>query len=537
MVDGRSARRAGFTLVELIVSVGVLALMTTMAGAVFHLTLKSTGEAKALTSVTQRIRAFERTLRNDLAGVQPETSLLVIVPARMNAYWTAEGRDGDDDGNPSNGYPHPEDLERETHDHATGEHVLAEPRADRLMFVTARQGSSFVDPSLGGGLQAVTYAHAILGEWQDEDAAIDMHDWQWRAQYGEKEAQDQRRARFENAMLLAENKWEPQTGFGRLFPTPAQDWHLARRSVLMVEYDKSDPPPPFDEDDSDGYSPAVAFALDDCHKQLGESDAYDCDVSGDIPGLDGERFRLALVEGRQDVVAYPADSLQAGQFHFLEDMVFNLVHDPDYEDGQFKVEDRAQWYARSELDLTPPALIADRLGAHFLHRCASFKVEFALNLPELRGLGEVLWIDPADLVAGVSGVDDWNDDDLEEHDWSPTRARIEHMMLMIRPSDDETGVLGEEDIEDPTTPATRAYQRLETLRDVDLYAGDPDNIVQVAPDPATGDPMARWYTAAPDGTSPDPLYPTALRITIDVYDDEQRLDRPMRHVMIFEIGG
>ena len=539
-VSYRSARRAGFTLVELIVSVGVLALMMTMAGAVFHLTLKATGEAKAVTSVTHRLRAFEETLRADLRGVQPESSILVIVPAKMNAYWTADGRGGDDDGDPSNGYPHVEDPEHETHDHTTGEHVLTQPRADRLMFVTARKGTSFVDPSISGGLQVVTHAHAIVGEWQDADADPVAHDWQWRPQYGEDEARNERRARFDNATLLAANKWAPQTGFGHVFPTPAHEWHLARRSVLLIEYNADDPPPQFDESDAD-YSPAVAGTLDDCHRSLGESDPYDCDVSGDIPGTDGEKFKLALIEGRQDVVAYPADPDDPGKFHYLNDMVLNLAHDPGYDVGEFKVEDRAQWYARSELDLTPPAPIAERLGACFLPHCASFKVEFALDLPELRGLGEVLWIDPADLVAGVSGVPDWNDEDLEEEHWSPTRARIEGMLEAIRPGDDKPGVLGKYDDDpegaDPNNPANRAYEQLETLRDVTLYAGDPEKILQVAPNPATDDPMVRWYTAAPDRTFPDPLFPTALRVTIDVYDDAQRFERPMRRVMVFRIGG
>ena len=49
--------------------------------------------------------------------------------------------------------------------------------------------------------------------------------------------------------------------------------------------------------------------------------------------------------------------------------------------------------------------------------------------------------------------------------------------------------------------------------------------------------MARWYTSTLYGTFPDSLFPVALRVTIDVYDDEQRFERPTRHVMLFKIGG
>jgi len=33
------------------------------------------------------------------------------------------------------------------------------------------------------------------------------------------------------------------------------------------------------------------------------------------------------------------------------------------------------------------------------------------------------------------------------------------------------------------------------------------------------------------------MFPGALRITIDVFDKQLRLDRPIRHVMTIPIGG
>ena len=32
------------------------------------------------------------------------------------------------------------------------------------------------------------------------------------------------------------------------------------------------------------------------------------------------------------------------------------------------------------------------------------------------------------------------------------------------------------------------------------------------------------------------LFPAALRVTVDVYDHENRLDRPIRHVMVLPVG-
>ena len=523
------AARPAFTLTELIVSIAVLALMMTMAGTVFHLTLKSTGEAKALTTVNQRLRAFEGTLRADLRGVRPEQSVLVIVPAKINAYWNAAGRDGDGDGSPFPGdYPHPEDLDREVHDPNTGEHRLIEPRADVLMFVTARPGTSTVDPSISAGLQAVVYGHAILGEW-DKSTAANAAPWAWRGQYGEKESANERRKRFANAMLkpaTPPDPWEPRTGFGSVFPTPAQDWHLARRSTLLVEYDGSNPPAYLDKTNTTKYSPAVAFELDDCQPSNPASDPWTCKVNGDIPGTgtQKEKVRLALAEARQDVVAFRA--VETGSnFQYMTDMVDNLGH----QSSQKEVEQYPAWFARPELDLTPPARIADRLGPYLLAHCASFKVEFAVDLPGLHGFGEILWIDPADLVSGVSGVENWNAPSLAKDKWSPTRARIERMKDRV-----ESGEFGAFDPENPP-PSHQALQRL--LAEGTLTAAtDPEKKPCAIKYDVTGGPLVRWYGADAAGVSPDPLYPTALRVTVDVYDDENRFERPTRHVMVFKIG-
>ena len=49
----------------------------------------------------------------------------------VNAYWRADGKDADNDGDPSNGYPHAADPVRED---ANGDMIM--PRADILMIFT-----------------------------------------------------------------------------------------------------------------------------------------------------------------------------------------------------------------------------------------------------------------------------------------------------------------------------------------------------------------------------------------------------------------
>ncbi|MCK4658679.1 MAG: type II secretion system protein [Phycisphaerae bacterium] len=512
--------RAGFTLAELIVSVGVLALMMSMAGAVFHLTLKSTGEAKAVTTIAQRLRLFEETLRADLRGVSPENGIVAIVPMEMNAYWASAGRDGDDNGNPSDGYPHPADPERETLASGSAPKMVS-PRADRLMFVTVGNDTSRIDPTITGGIQVVTYSHAILGEWEKDSS--DPPKWVWRLQYGESDESDdyERRSRFDRAMLIDGNPQTQSGGDELVFPTPAQDWHLARRRVLLVEYDPNDIPAKFNPANAE-YSSAVAFDLDDCIPDAPNlpADFFECMASDTIPRTSGETVRYALVEGRQDVVASPVrEPADPAPFMFYEDIV---ARSP--QDGIIP----PQWYSRSELDLTPPAPLAQRLGDYLLAHCASFKVEFAIDLPELRGTGEVLWFDPADLVYG------WNECDAEKEDCSPTRMRLKHVLDRIEPYD-------------PDGPITPERIKLEELflgpRFTPHDPADADapdlRSLRFVWDRATGQPMSQWFSTPPEGSETketDPLFPVALRVTIDVYDDEQRLERPTRHVMVFKIG-
>ena len=38
------------------------------------------------------------------------------------------------------------------------------------------------------------------------------------------------------------------------------------------------------------------------------------------------------------------------------------------------------------------------------------------------------------------------------------------------------------------------------------------------------------------GFEPDPIFPVALRITVELFDDAGRLERPIRHVMVIPVG-
>ena len=226
---GEPSLRGGFTLTELIVAVGVLGLLMALAGTVFHVTLKSTGEAKAIMAVNQRLQELEDNLRADLGGIDPSGSILVIAPAHVHSYWTKADAEGDTDKLPGNGYPHEVDPDRTVFDpdtglawidSSTGLPVREYPRADVLTFVTNRSGRSFVDPKITGQLQMVTYGHAIIGEAKI-DSSVDSG-MAWVEQFGEDE-EEERHERFYNATVPYQG--DPIDLSINSFPMPASEWH------------------------------------------------------------------------------------------------------------------------------------------------------------------------------------------------------------------------------------------------------------------------------------------------------------------------
>jgi hypothetical protein len=272
--------------------------------------------------------------------------------------------------------------------------------------------------------------------------------------------------------------------------------------VLLPDYDANNPL--LDLGNLSRVSPAVAQDLDDSDATLGTAPDW------------------ALVEGRQDVACSDPATAPPG-FGYAN---IRSLDPRSLATGGPTLQGLTQWYARSEIDLTPPAQLAGRLGHQFLPKCASFKVEFALHIPELAQLGESLWIDPADLTTNVNGTGTaWNAPGLSPDDWPPTRKRIERMLAKII-------------AERFGATSSPEYLRLKRLMDVDLDP-TPNGTVDTRFGEVGGYPMARWYTTPTSNsatTDADPLFPVALRVTVDVFDDEARFARPIRQVMVFEVG-
>ncbi len=503
------SNRTAFSLAELIVAIGILVLLFALAGQVFSLTIQSTGQATALTEVNQLIRSFEQSLREDLRHVRPGQSLILIQANPVNAYWTREGQEADTgDRDPANGYNHPADPMRED---LNGN--LIKPRADMLMFFTARRGTSFVDPEIKANLQQVVYGHAELGDWEAVAGPMALP--------GE----------FQPNPITNPRPAFPVDNLRGRYPTPnrpsfvpAELWHLARRSVMLVPNDipNRPVPPPGDER-------AV-----NCLTNFG--------CLADPRLLDG---RLDVVRNFSfgDLVLYPLPCPNLEPRWALPRILVN--------DGC-----NAVWGAlgRSQLDETPPMQWAYRMGHYLLPHCASFKVEWTLDPRgefvdgRLNGAKEVYWFDPGqyDPPPAPDG----------SNPLSSLETAVDTAPLAIRPP-----------LETLLTEPTCHPDRYPCPTDNDKYslaerfvgtAGIPFPELQInsesawrplAP-PADGRPNLVVFGAArrnfgPDSAPateddeivPEDVFPSALRITIDVFDEDRRLPQPTRHVMVIAVGG
>ncbi len=437
----RNATRSAFSLIELVVAMGILVIMIALAGQVFSISVKSTGEATALIDVNQSLRRLEQTLREDLAGVDPARSMMVIWSQPINAYWTRDQQEIDPTGgDPMVGYVHNPDPERELSDPndpnagidgaAAPPFRLTEPRADILMFFTARRTRSNVYPQVFADQAQVVYGHAELGELNPDES--------WQSGPNTFPA-------FAFPLTAAE-----------YHPFPARDWHLGRRTAALV----------------DAPELAVAILADDENLTF-----------PDDPG------DMSLVIGEADVIAQEMNT-----FFFNQD-VLNTTTAIDPLNIPLP---NISWFARPQFDETPPAVLASRLSSYLLPNCASFKVEWTISGSNgVPAAGTILWHDPQDAAAFPIG--NLNYDTYMDSGNAATDNEIVRRFS--------------------NRPAAQVALDQDLLR--------PGAPIWYARDPRPGASV----------TANDPLWPTALRITIDVFDDAGRFERPIRHVMILPVGG
>ncbi len=455
-----TTKRAAFSLAELVVSVGILVLMLTLAGQVVSLTVKSTGQAKALTEVNQQLRVFERTLLEDLRYVNRDSSVIVIQGNPINAFWTRDHQEAAAAGNPAIGYPHAPDPERTDPWTPTN---LQQPRADMLMVFTERPTTSnvHVGTTLPSNIHQVVIGHADLGEFAATTAAFTKT----------------------SPALPTDNT--------TTYRIPAEDWHLASRRVLVSH-------------GSATLTPSAA-TLDDPLILLGATDV-----------VENFNYEMRVLRPSTGWPLYWPEILN------------------DTESGKP--------YLRSELDLTPPPTVAYGVNQFFLPRCASFKVEWCLDPQSdfvggrLDGEKEILWFDPGDSPSDP------------DEDADPLRSLRTAIAEALAQGDiDREGRLTDL-LEKPLGGYGKRYADPGAVGGgIEFYSLEErfggampggswpplDLAVFTARRTKPADPL---NPTAPPEYGPEDIFPAALRITIDIYDRERRLERPIRHVIVAPVG-
>ncbi|MCG3180612.1 MAG: hypothetical protein BIFFINMI_02974 [Phycisphaerae bacterium] len=71
MRQSRQRAAAGFTLVELMIAVGLLAMIFVVAGYIFQTSVTAIGQAQASNEMVMSLAAFDKVIRQDLAAIEP----------------------------------------------------------------------------------------------------------------------------------------------------------------------------------------------------------------------------------------------------------------------------------------------------------------------------------------------------------------------------------------------------------------------------------------------------------------------------------
>lgn len=258
--------RSGFTLVEMLVSLAVLVVAMAVVSTVFSVSTRTATTSAALGETQAALRALEEQIIDDLRGIDPSQSVLVIAGRVQAAALTPEslaGRQryrvklGDATVNGFNAYDprFDQNAQSQTWSNAPRDQY-SDPRADVIMFFSQRPTASKCPPTfaplanpnfsnprenflatLARGTKVspvqIVYGHAAVGTATRNPNGT----WNFPAVDPVTTATDRRFIHIE------ETQAGPSTAVP-LSQIPVQQWILARRQVLIDDNTSTGFPPP-----------------------------------------------------------------------------------------------------------------------------------------------------------------------------------------------------------------------------------------------------------------------------------------------------
>jgi prepilin-type N-terminal cleavage/methylation domain-containing protein len=135
--------KRGFTLIELVVAVAILALVSSFAGAIFSVSIDSHRTSMANAEIMRKLRAITDQLNADFSGLRKDGEIFVVwAPVKAGSLidWESYADDAD-------GYV----------------------RFDRIMFFANGDFQAYRDGSIRGNVARICYMVGNKGNWEVED--------------------------------------------------------------------------------------------------------------------------------------------------------------------------------------------------------------------------------------------------------------------------------------------------------------------------------------------------------------------------------
>lgn len=474
---GTGARRA-FTLVEMLVSLGVLAVVLAIIGVVFVVTTNTTRQAAAYSEAQRWVRQFTDQLAQDLRQIDPSNSVLVLVgrtvPAALTPADIEAGRFyrvlvGD-----------PRGVQPPNYDPATAPAVdtgghYSDPRADILLFITNRETASQApppNPTPGTVGQAAARGArfsptlALYGHASFADPVWTGTGYQYPNPGQERHIQQMRDRPAGDCSIL-----------------PANQWHLSRRATSLHR----DPRVLVPGLPNTQLFPAARTRLPRCE--------WYSDAGHPMPG-DAAYFDLPFFLETLGPDYFTPSPAGADPYNFPNypwtTSTYNSIHSLLY--AATEPQPPRNYHVTTVIP-NPPAELASNLGVHLLPGCAWFQVEFLM--PE----------DPRNSVeyapAPAAGV-----------------AQRTDMPRWTAVEDGRTYVF---------VPDAQA-NRDAVMRQVDQFGV-----------PLTGSRLARFAQVIPPSMGGENnavnrkvrMWPYAIRVTVRVFDPQGRLREPIERSVIY----
>lgn len=383
----RPAPRSAFTLVEMLVSLAVLSLALSIVGVVFTVTTKTASQAAAYSEVQNWGRQAGLQIEEDLRNIDPAESVMLVASRVQPAALTQDDLTGGRYERYLVGNPDLVDPQYDPRFSSTLDPDLqySNPRADQLMFITNRPGSSqapvsdpaaISDPdqrekqqSYASGARfgpmLVVYGHAAIGQ-----PVFDPSN---------------NRFEFPNVTQLKHIEQLVRSDDNRSI-LPLSRWHLARRATII------EPALP-----EVGKRPKTFFSNNDRGsnewERLWSSMPDDGNgYAGDVARLD-LRALLALFGPQLPLPIEPSDkdtnwqrqpaelrpydfpSMSNPRVVKLEKQTVDDIYSLMYFNGQDGPNPNHHVATVIE---NPPGELRSNLGNHLLPGCAWFQVEFLM---------------------------------------------------------------------------------------------------------------------------------------------------------------